>query len=111
MITFFEVIFLDEAFEFLKGLKKKQQNKILFNIRKTQTEYDATLFKKLTDDIWEFRTLYNGIQYRLLAFQDKTYDKKTFVVCTHGFIKKSSKVPEREIIKSKGIMKIYFSKK
>ncbi|MFD1003127.1 hypothetical protein ACFQ21_27625 [Ohtaekwangia kribbensis] len=27
-------------------------------------------FKKLKDDIWEFRTEYRGVQYRLLAFWD-----------------------------------------
>ncbi len=109
MITFFEVIFSEEAFEFLKGLGKKEQNKILFNIRKAQVEKDTALFKKLTDDIWEFRTLYNGIQYRLLAFWDKTSSMKTLVICAHGFIKKSNKVPDREILKAMELKKYYFS--
>lgn len=33
---------------------------------------DPELFKKLTDEIWEFRTLYQGLQYLILAFWDKT---------------------------------------
>lgn len=59
----FEIVFLDEAFEFLKGLDRKHYEKILYNIRKVQVENDSELFKKLTQDIWEFRTLYQGLQY------------------------------------------------
>ncbi len=52
----FEIIFLDEVFEFLKSLDRKHYEKILYNIRKAQTEHDSELFKKLNSDIWEFRT-------------------------------------------------------
>jgi ABC-type molybdenum transport system ATPase subunit/photorepair protein PhrA len=58
MDKYFEILFLDEAFEFLSGLERKQYEKILYNIRKSQVELDSELFKKLSDDIWEFRTLY-----------------------------------------------------
>ena len=68
MDKFFEILFLDEAFEFLKNLDRKHYEKILNNIRKSQLEHNPELFKKLSDDIWEFRTLYQGLQYRLLAF-------------------------------------------
>lgn len=68
----FEIVLLAEAFEFLKSLDIKHSNKILFNIRKAQQKNDPELFKKLTDEIWEFRTLYQGLQYRMLAFWDKT---------------------------------------
>ena len=91
MIKLFEIIFLDEAFEFLKGLERKHYEKILYNIRKAQTENDSDLFKKLTNDIWEFRTLYQGNQYRLLAFWDKNSATQTLVISTHGFIKKRLK--------------------
>jgi len=64
----FEILFLDEAFEFLSSLERKHYEKILYNIRKVQVELDSELFKKLSEDIWEFRTLYQGLQYRLLAF-------------------------------------------
>jgi len=96
----FDIEFLDEAFEFLQGLARKHYEKILYNIRKVQVENDPELFKKLTEDIWEFRTLYQGLKYRLLAFWDKTSTTETLVVCTHGFIKKRSKVPELEIQKA-----------
>lgn len=96
----FEVVFLEEAYDFLKSIDKKHYEKILYNIRKAQIENDPELFKKLNDDIWEFRTLYQGLQYRMLAFWDKTDKATTLVVSTHGFIKKRSKVPDNEIQKA-----------
>jgi hypothetical protein len=65
----------------------------------------------LNDDIWEFRTLYQGLQYRLLAFWDKTSSINTLVVSTHGFIKKRSKVPDNEIIRAAQIRIKYFADK
>ncbi len=108
MEQFFEILFLDEAFEFLSSLERKHYEKILYNIRKSQAISDSDLFKKLSGDIWEFRTLYNGLQYRLLAFWDKTSSKDTLVVATHGFIKKRSKVPDKEIEKAISIRIKYF---
>ncbi len=104
----FEIVLLAEAFEFLKSLDIKHSNKILFNIRKSQQKNDPELFKKLTDEIWEFRTLFQGLQYRMLAFWDKTDNKNTLVISTHGFIKKQSKVPENEISKAEAQRKKYF---
>lgn len=84
----FEILFLEEAFEFLKQLERKHYEKVLYNIRRAQNETNSDLFKKLSNDIWEFRTLYQGLQYRLLAFWDKTATTETVVIATHGFIKK-----------------------
>lgn len=107
----FEIILLDEAFEFLQSLEEKHYEKILYNIRKAQVENDLELFKKLIDDIWEFRTLYRGLQYRLLAFWDKTSATETFVISTHGFVKKRGKVPDIEIQKAVQIRAKYFEDK
>jgi phage-related protein len=104
----FEIIFLDEAFEFLSSLDKKHYEKILFNIRKAQTTRDPELFKKLVDEIWEFRTLYQRVQYRLLAFWDKSDQEETLVISTHGFIKKRSNVPDKEIQKARQLRIKYF---
>jgi phage-related protein len=111
MEQFFEIEFLDEAFAFLQSLERKHYGKILYNIRKAQIENDPELFKKLNDDIWEFRTSYQGLQYRLLAFWDKTFPTETLVICTHGFIKKQNKVPSREIKKAVQMRKKYFEDK
>ncbi len=111
MSELFEILLLDEVFDFLANLDKKHSEKILYNIRKSQTERDPELFKKLKDDIWEFRTLYQGLQYRLLAFWDKTDKEHTLVVSTHGFIKKRSKVPDNELFIAKQIRTEYFEEK
>jgi phage-related protein len=107
----FEVLILEEAFEFLSRLDRKHYEKIIYNIRKSQVDRDPELLKKLSDDIWEIRTLYQGIQYRLLAFWDKTSSTETLVISTHGFIKKRSKVPESEIQKAVTIRANYFTEK
>ena len=106
----FEVTFLDEALDFLKSLEKKHYKKILYNIRKAQMENDPELFKKLIGEIWEFRTLYEGLQYRFLAFWDKT-SPNTLVISTHGIIKKQSKLPDKEIQKANQIRIKYFEEK
>ncbi|WP_125719389.1 type II toxin-antitoxin system RelE/ParE family toxin [Flavobacterium ustbae] len=111
MIIIFDIIFLEEAFNFLKELNAKHSEKIIYNIKKSQTKNDPELFKKLTDNIWEFRTLYQGNQYRLLAFWDKTNSKNTLVISTHGFIKKRSKVPDNEIERAEKIRFNYFKEK
>ena len=111
MDNYFEIVFLNEAFEFLKSIDTKHSNKILYNIRKAKQKNDPELFKKLTDNIWEFRTLYQGLQYRLLAFWDKTDNANTLVISTHGFIKKQSKVPDNEIDKAEQQRKKYFNDK
>ena len=111
MDKLFDIIFLKEVLEYLQKLHPKHYEKIIYNIRKAQTEQDSELFKKLDNEIWEFRTLYQGLQYRLLAFWDKTSKEQTLVISTHGFIKKQSKVPDKEIEKSKAIRKKYFDEK
>lgn len=58
MNQLFEIVFMEEAFDFLKDLDRKHYEKIIYNIRKSQMEQDAELFKKLEDEIWEFRTLF-----------------------------------------------------
>jgi phage-related protein len=111
MDKLFDIIFLEEAFEFLNSLNKKHYEKILFNIRKAQIEHDPELFKKLKDELWEFRTHYQGLQYRLLAFWDKTNNENTLVISTHGFIKKRNKVPDNEIQRAKQLRTKYFETK
>ena len=105
----FEVIFLEQAIEFLEKLDDKSRKKIYYNIDKSRLINDPKLLKKLKNEIWEFRTKYNGIQYRLLAFWDKTEKTEALVISTHGIVKKVSKIPKSEIEKSERIRKEYFN--
>lgn len=107
----FEIKLLEEAFEFIKNQQVKIQEKIFYNIRKAQILNDPKLFKKLNQNIWEFRTKYSGLQYRILAFWEKEGDEITFVCATHGFIKKTDKVSSKEIEKAEKIRLTYLKQK
>jgi phage-related protein len=107
----FDVIFLEEAFDFLRRLDKKHSEKILYNIRKAQNENDPELFKKINNEIWEFRTTFQTMHYRFLAFWDKTEDRTTLVIITHGFVKKRRKIPMKEIQKAIRRRNTYFKEK
>ncbi|WP_264537770.1 type II toxin-antitoxin system RelE/ParE family toxin [Flavobacterium sp. N1736] len=110
-MKYFETKFLEEAREFIFKLDKKISAKILYNIDVAENNQDSTLFKKLNNDIWEFRTRYAGRQIRLLAFWDKSDNKETLVFATHGFIKKVDKVPLNEIERANKIRVKYFENK
>jgi hypothetical protein len=55
----FKVRFLEEAAEFLDNIDGKARDKIIYNVRKAQVINDNSLFKKLSGETWEFRTLFN----------------------------------------------------
>jgi phage-related protein len=107
----FNVEFLEEAKEFLDGLEEKARIKIIYNITKARFSTDKELFKKLTGDIWEFRTLYNKTYFRLFAFWDKSENSKTVVISTHGIIKKSDKTPKSDLEKAERLRKLFFEQK
>jgi phage-related protein len=107
----FRVNFLEEAKEFLDSLDEKSRDKIYYNIWKSRQINDNELFKKLQDEIWEFRTLYNKTYFRLFAFWDKTEKEDTIVISTHGIIKKTDKIPKGEIEKAEKLRTQYFNNK
>lgn len=105
----FNVVYMEEALSYLESLPEKVQDKIAFNISKSRYFIDKELFKKLNEEIWEFRTRYQGMTYRLLAFWDN--EAGSLVVATHGFIKKTQKTPANEINRAEALRKEYFSNK
>lgn len=106
-----KVTFMDKAREFISSLPDKARKKITYNLLKLEGgEMDRELFKKLENsDIWELRTLFDGICYRLFAFWDTRTE--TLVVATHGIVKKSQKTPKKEIEKAEALRKEYFNDK
>ena len=106
-----KVVLLDEALAFVRSLPIKVQEKIVYNYKKIDNGLmSKELFKKLDDsEIWEFRTLYNGNCYRLFSFWDTETD--TFIIATHGIVKKSQKTPLKEIAKAEKIREEYFKNK
>lgn len=101
---------LEDASNFLRSLDVKARKKILYNMQRVEMgEIDKELFEKLNENIWEFRTIYNGVKYRLLSFWDP--DTRSLIVATHGFTKKVQKTPSKEISKAEAIRKIYLNRK
>ena len=107
----FNVEFLEPVIEFLGSLDQKSREKVLYNIWKSRSVNDAELFKKLKEEIWEFRTLYNKQYIRLFAFWDKSDKQDTIVVSTNGFLKKTDKTPLAEIEKAEDLRVKYFNEK
>ncbi len=106
----FRLIALKDATEFMDSIPDDVREKMLYNIRKVRFGVkDIRIFKKLDDYIWEFRTLWQGMTYRLFAFWDK--DSDTLVIATHGIVKKKQKTPKKEIDKANAIRKEYFKNK
>ena len=107
----FKVEFLEEAAEFIAQLDEKVREKIIYNIRKAQISNDSELFKKLNEEIWEFRTLFKKTHFRLFAFWDKGGKTETVVISTHGLIKKTDKTPQGDLEKAERLRRRYFENK
>lgn len=104
-----KVVLMDEASEFIRSIPEKARKKVTYNLLKVEGgEMDKELFKKLEgSNIWEFRTLFNGICYRLFSFWDT--ERETLVIATHGIVKKTNKTPKKEIDKAEKIRNEYFT--
>ena len=72
---------------------------------------DQELFKKIQDEIWEFRTIFNKTYYRLFAFWDKSDKIDTVVVSTHGIVKQANKISKSDIERANKLRKQYFNEK
>ncbi len=104
-----KIILSADAQEFIERQEVLVQDKILLNIQYIEEGIiSRELFKKLKGtEVWELRTQYGGMAYRILAFWDK--NKRSLVIATHGFIKKSAKTPAREIARAEKIMNEYYN--
>ena len=110
-MRYFETEFLEDADAFIAQLNPKTIKKILYHIDLAEQTNNPKLFKKLNDDLWEFRTKSLKLHIRLLAFWDKTANTSTLVIVTHGFIKKTDKVPIHEIDRALTLKKNYIQNK
>ena len=103
-----EVLLLQDARDFIVGLDSKSKAKVLRHLKIFSMRRDPRVFKKLNRHIWEFRVRSGTGQIRLLAFFER--ESKTLVVCTHGFIKKTSKVPRKELERAEGLRAKYLNR-
>ena len=106
-----KVAYLEEALSFIESIPKSAGDKLLEIVHRVELgERNPIIFSKLEGtEIWEFRTLYNKVKYRLFAFWDTQTD--TLVIATHGIIKKTQKTPKKEIAKAERIRQEYFNAK
>lgn len=83
--------------EFLDSLSGKAAQKVVWVLRLVEEleSVPEQYFKKLsgTEGIWEARAQHGGSTFRLLGF----FDGRAVVILTNGFVKRSRKVPRREI--------------
>lgn len=101
-----KVVLMEEADAFMYSLPRKAyQKKVVYNLLKVENGIlDKELLKKLENtEIWELRTLFNGLQYKLFTFWDT--EECALVIATHGIVKKT---PAKEIAKAEKIRKEYF---
>lgn len=106
----FGIQYLDAAEEFLYKLSNADRKKIEAKVKDASERRDPKLLKKLTRNIWEFRINSEGIQYRLLAFWSSDETPRVMLV-THGFVKKSNKVPSHQIQRSEQVRLLYLNQK
>ena len=106
-----KVAYLEEALSFIESIPKSAGDKLLEIVHRVELgERNPIIFSKLEGtEIWEFRTLYNKVKYRLFAFWDTQTD--TLIIATHGIIKKTQKTPKKEIAKAERIRQEYFNVK
>jgi phage-related protein len=97
--------------DFLESLPGKLYQKISWtlNVVRELPIVPKEYFKKLsgTNDIWEIRVHLGSDAVRLLAF----FDGNEVIILTNGFIKKTDKVPKREIELAEERKKDYLRRK
>jgi len=98
-----------EVFDYIEGLKVKQQAKILNWIEKLE-ELGPNLPRPyadiLDDGVHELRVKISGDQLRVLYF----FCYKEYIILTSHFHKKADKVPKREISKAVKIRNDFLSR-
>ena len=97
--------------EYFDSLTNKQFEKVAFvlDIIEQLDIVPRKFFKKLqrTDDIWEVRVQQGNNIFRILGF----LDGKNLVILSHGFAKKSQKIPQKEIATAEKRKQDYYNRK
>lgn len=88
-MQYFETRFLEEADKFIAELDLKTARKVFYNIDLAEQTNDPRLFKKLKQDIWEFRTLYARLQIRTSCILGQNRRKRNFSNGDTRFYQKS----------------------
>ena len=97
--------------DFLDSLPGKVAQKITWVLSLLE-DFDivpSSYFKKLvgTEEIWECRIQFGSNTYRIFCF----FAENSFVVLTHGLIKKTQKTPAHEIEKAEAFRRDYLKRR
>ena len=97
MIDFLESLSIQERALLYKNIEK------LIEYKNKNFNLPNKFTKPLQDGIFELKVDLKNKTSRSLYF----YEKNQMIIFTHGFIKKSQKVPLKELKKAKKIMEYY----
>jgi phage-related protein len=96
--------------DFLDSLSEKAAQKAtwVLNLLEDLEVVPSSYFKKLTgtEGIWECRIPFGSNAYRIFCF----FAGSSVVVLTHGLVKKSQKMPKREIQRAEEYRKDYLNR-
>lgn len=97
--------------DFLDSLPGKVAQKVtwVLNLLEELDAVPSSYFKKLagTEEIWECRIRFASNAYRIFCF----FVDNSAVVLTHGFIKKSQKIPKSEIEKAEAYRRDFLKRR
>ena len=104
-----ELIYSPEYIEFINRSSTRIQEKLLYatSILESVTPIPTKFVKKLTNtDFYELRiSAENEIRVILFAADNENINLASCVIFLHGFVKKSTKDYDREIIKAINILR------
>lgn len=105
IIDFFDEV---EFRDFLNTLDVKLKAKIEVQLMNIEVSGHFPSVDHLKDEIYEFRFKQGSNIVRVLwAFNQ---ERRSILVITHGFVKKSQKTPRREINQAQSKLKLYYQK-
>ncbi len=104
-IIFYETSSQNPVKDFILSLDEKTQIKFGALLKRLENNPMRLkeFSKKLTKNIYELRLYYNQKWHRILY----TFEKNKIILLLHGFIKKTNKIPLKEIKTAEQRFKIY----
>ncbi|MFH0775652.1 MAG: type II toxin-antitoxin system RelE/ParE family toxin [bacterium] len=95
--------------DFLDSLPGKVVQKVIWvlSLLEDLDVVPSSYFKKLIGEIWECRIQFGSNTYRIFCF----FVDNSVVVLTHGFVKKSQKIPKSEIKRAEDYRKDFLRRR
>lgn len=107
----FRVEVLEDAKQFLDGIDEKSREKIITTFGKPKEQMIKNFLKSYKTKFGSSELNTTKLTSDFFAFWNKTDKEDTIVISTHGIIKKTDKIPKKEIEKAERIRQQYFNEK